>query len=157
MSGDIEPLEPTVWFSQIAKLLDRIQDMGRDSPDVVLRQAMHLVHLTPRPLRETVRMSSDEVAIERMLDYGAYASAVLCILAPPITYTLNREEADQYSATVSCTNSLSRGHGESSTAEIALLIGWCRFLLELRSKGQQPSGPDQHIWQSAQPPRSTSH
>lgn len=157
MTDDIEPLEPTLWFSQIEKLLVRASMLGDEQPDAMLRHAMRLTQLAPRPLRDTVRTFADEETIEQMLDCKGFTSAVIAIMPPPMTFTLTQQRADVYVSSVSSSNSQCRGEGEARRAEMALLIGWCGFLLELREQERLFTGPSPRISQSAQRQPSTEH
>ncbi|MBL4858828.1 MAG: hypothetical protein JKY36_06505 [Erythrobacter sp.] len=157
MKNDIEPLEPNLWFNRIEKLLDRSSSFESEDPGALVRQAMHVAQLTPRPLRDTVRFSSEEVTIEEMLECGAFLSAMAALLSPPVTYTLTRRGVGKYVAAVSCPDSRCRGQGESNSAEKALLTGWCQFLLDLKRQSQFAFNQSLHISQSAQHQQLTEH
>lgn len=157
MSDDIEPLEPTLWFSQIEKLVHRASKSGDAQVDTLLRRAMHLTTLAPRPLRDTVRPFTNEDSIEIMLDCKAFPSVAMALMPPPMTFTLKQMKTGAYVASVSSSISVCRGKGKASTAEKALLIGWGSFLLELREQALLLTRPPQRIWQSAQRQRSTEH
>lgn len=157
MKNDIEPLEPNLWFNRIERLLDRSRSFENDAPCALFRQAMHVAQLAPWPLRDTVRFSSEEVTIEQMLECGAFLSAMAALLSAPVTYTLRRRGVGKYVAAVSCLNSPCRGKGESNSAEKALLIGWCQFLLDLKRQSHLSFSQPLHISRSAQHQRLTEH
>ena len=157
MKNEIEPLEPNLWFNRIERLLDRSRSFENEAPCALLRQAMHVAQLAPRPLRDTVGFPSEEVAIEQMLECGAFLSAMAALLGPPVTYTLSRRGVAEYVAAVSCLNSRCRGKGESNSAEKALLIGWCQLLLDLKRESHLSFSQSLHISQSAQPRPWTEH
>lgn len=157
MSDDIEPLEPTLWFLQIEKLLVCASSVGEEQPDAMLRRALQLTQLAPRPLRDTVRTFTDEESIERMLDSGAFTSAAMALMPLPMTFTLKQTKTGAYVASVSSSTSVCRGKGKAPTAAKALLIGWCSFLLELREQGLLITRPSPRISRSAQHQRLTEH
>lgn len=157
MPDDIEPLEPTMWFSQIEKLLDRARRLEEDQPNALLRQALQLARLVPRPLRDTVGTTADDATLEQMLDSNAFTSAAIAIMPPPMAFTLKQRRPDGYLAYVSCSNSQCCGRGKSRSAATALLIGWCSFLLALRKEALLFTGPTQHILRSEQRQRPIEH
>ncbi len=157
MKNDIEPLEPNLWFNLIEKLLDRGSSLESEAPSALLRQAMHVAQLAPRPLRDTVRIFTDEESIERMLDSGAFTSAAMALMPLPMTFTLKQTKTGAYVASVSSSTSVCRGKGKAPTAAKALLIGWCSFLLELREQGLLITRPSPRISRSAQHQRLTEH
>lgn len=157
MKNDIEPLEPNLWFNLIEKLLDRGSSLESEAPSALMRQAMHVAQLAPRPLRDTVRTFTDEVSIERMLDSGAFTSAAMALMPLPMTFTLKQTKTGAYVASVSSSTSVCRGKGKAPNAAKALLIGWCSFLLELREQGLLITRPSPRISRSAQRQRLTEH
>lgn len=157
MKNDIEPLEPNLWFNLIEKLLDRGSSLESETPSALLRQAMHVAQLAPRPLRDTVRTFTDEEFIERMLDSGAFTAAAMALMPLPMTFMLKQTKTGAYLASVSCSNSECRGKGKARSPEKALLIAWCSFLLELREQALQLTGQSPHISRSVQRQQLTEH
>lgn len=157
MKTDIEPLEPTTWFIQIEKLLNSTLKLDGQGPDAVLRHAVHLTQLTPRPLQSIIRLQVEEETIEDMLDCSAYASAIMMILSPPIEYKLEQTGSGKYLASVSCPNSPCSGQGEAPTIEEALLYGWCRCILDMRRRAGQSNHRVPHRSRYEQHRRSTEH
>ena len=90
---EIEPLDAILWFKQAEKLLAKLDGVESDEQlSEVLRQAYHLLQLTPRPLRQFLRVNLDEATFDDMLEVGAGDAAALALVRVPLGLDLVRRE-----------------------------------------------------------------
>lgn len=84
----IEPLEPELWFQALERLSSR--QPAAESAEVahMLRHALHLVQLTPGPLKGIVQCHASESRFEEFLDCGALDSAAIALIGSPMCFEL---------------------------------------------------------------------
>ncbi|HVT54952.1 MAG TPA: hypothetical protein VHD34_02725 [Xanthobacteraceae bacterium] len=85
----IEPLDPELWFQALERLSSRISASNDNDVESMLRHALHLVQLTPGPLKGVVRCEIGEDAFEAFLERGAFDSAAIALVGSPMCYELN--------------------------------------------------------------------
>jgi hypothetical protein len=88
-SSGIEPLDPELWFQALERLSRRLSASNDNDVESMLRHALHLVQLTPGPLKGVVRCEIGEQAFEEFLARGAFDSAAIALVASPMSYELN--------------------------------------------------------------------
>ena len=154
---EIEPLEPDIWFAQIAALGMRIEALGDQAPDAVIRKAFYLAQLAPEPLRPLLGGELDEDRLELLLSCEAYDQAALLVIGPVVTFSLEKAAgAVRFNAQIALLPDAAPGRGAGQTGAAALLGGWIRcfsFLSELSIS----SSPGPHRYRSERRPRSTEH
>lgn len=125
----IEPLQPELWFEQIRTIAARISRLDGEAPDAVIRKAYFLVQLAPTPLRDVISCLTEEAAFERMLENGAYDSAVAALICPPAGFEISREPGqDAVKAVVRLPGDAGTGESGGKTIALALLAAWSRCL-----------------------------
>lgn len=156
----IEPLDPETWFERLEKLLDEARSGQGTSEGTLVRQACYLVKLAPGPFADLVPTGLGEAELEKMLDCGAYESAVMVLVGPKTTFTVRKDAGrKEVSATMSLEPELAPGHGSHPSCAKAMLQAWVRCLaitagIELPGDVRNP-GPRK--FRSGWPPSSTEH
>lgn len=147
LDGEIEALAPGHWFAALERLSRRQADATGGTVETLLRHAFHLTQLTPAALRTVVRCELDEDEFEASLACGAFASAALALMAPPIGFTLRCAPGNRtrmFQASVRLPGQANPPVDLSSENPACALLGaWVRALLALRqqSDGDRPEGP----------------
>lgn len=136
--NDIEPLETSLWFDHVGKLLKRVHQENKDDCEPLLRKAFYLLQLTPTPIKGLLPCSVREETVEAYLGCGAYLSAALALLKDAEEVTLSRgTQSGAYTAAVTFGRSAC---GEASDREPAkaLLGAWCKAALSLSVTPYEP-------------------
>jgi hypothetical protein len=154
---EIEPLEPHLWFDEIAALGARIEALGEQVPDAVIRKAFYLAQLAPEPLRPLFGAELREDRLELLLDCEAHEQAALLLISPSGTFSLERAaRADHFSAQITLLPDALPGRGVGHTAATALLAAWVACFSSLAELCSN-SGPGPYRSRFEQPPQSTEH
>jgi hypothetical protein len=131
MADYVEPLEPTVWFSRI----DKIASGGLLSVEHCLRHAMHLLLLTPLPLRPNVGLAIKEDVFEAFLEAGDFDAAAKHLIAQPAALSVNASDgAKRIDATIRCSVLNRTIVGRGDTVAAAVLDAWTSCLLTVRAE-----------------------
>ena len=162
MVDDIEPLEPALWFGALKKLALLLDETtGNEELERLLRHAYHLLQLTPRPLRLSIKSDLSESKFERLLEDRAFKAAAKARVGQPMTYAVTRLKSDLFEAKVSLPRQTGSVAVRSDDFATALLAGWARCLiaLEARSVTLQTEyyRPIQHEARSGPHPRQIAH
>lgn len=145
MPQNSEPLDPETWFNQIERVAKTLSEMDGESPDACIRRAFHIANLAPAPLRPFVKITLEEEVLERLLECGAYASAVVSLLHRDMGLTIARLPTSQeYRADVSLPHEEASGKGQHDSLEKAVLEAWAKCLLALREAASTPIDQGQH-------------
>jgi hypothetical protein len=121
----IEPMEPSIWFERLGKLLASAVEKGAASPESVIRQAFHLVKLAPGPFREILPIDLDEERMERLLGCGGYESAVMALIGDRTTFSVHKVAGEQtVTAALSLDPHAQAGLGAHSSCAKAMLQAW---------------------------------
>ena len=155
-----EPLDPATWFMRLEKLLADARSGQETSEGSLIRQACYLVKLAPGPFAELVPRELDEAELEKMLDCGAYESAVMVLVGHKATFTVHKHAGKkEVAATMSLEPGLAPGEGSHPSCAKAMLQAWVRCLAitagielpdEFRNRGRRKS-------RSGSLPSSTEH
>lgn len=164
-SQDIEPLEPELWFHAVERLSRRISPPNDNDVQSMLRHALHLVQLTPGPLKGLVRCEIGEDAFEDFLDRGALDSAAIALVGSPMCYELSSgldRGQKAIAAKVWLPNQTGRPNPASAESVATALLGaWAACLVALRQQSlhQRNSDPRQfpHIVQPERHPKLSGH
>jgi hypothetical protein len=143
-----EPLEPELWFSAVERLSRKLSASNDSDVESMLRHALHLLQLTPGPLKGLVRCEIGEEAFEQFLEQGAFDSAALALVGSPMCYEMGTSlnggarliEARAWLPGQS-------GRPSSASAEslaVALLAAWSACLVALRRRSLAPAGSTLH-------------
>ena len=57
---EFEPLEPSLWFDEFRRIIDRVTALEGEAPDAIIRKTYYLAVLAPEPLRPLINMSISE-------------------------------------------------------------------------------------------------
>jgi len=147
-SQDSEPLEPELWFSALERLSKKLSASNDNDVESMLRHALHLLQLTPGPLKGLVRCEIGEEAFEQFLEQGAFDSATLALVGAPMCYemssTLNGGER-----LIEARAWLPGQSGQPSAASaqslaVALLGAWSACLVALRRRSLESADATLH-------------
>lgn len=155
-SSDIEPLEPELWFQAIERLSNKISASDDNDVPSMLRHALHLVQLTPGPLRGTVRCEISEENFEEFLECGALASAATALIGSPMCYAIDcdlRAGMRVIEAKAWLSGQAARPQGVSGDSVAAALLGaWTGCLIALRRRSLAPEDSVPHQFPHKAPP-----
>lgn len=160
MTRAIQPLDLVTWFGRLAKLLEQAEDRDVASQHSVIRQAYHLVRLAPEPFRGSLPVDLEEHRVESMLDCDAYESAVMALLGPETSFTVQKDAGvDEMSVVMSVDARSAPGHGRHQSGAKAMVQAWIRCLantagVRLPESSMNP-GPRKS--RCGSPPSSTAH
>ena len=156
----IEPLDPQTWLNRLVKLHGDAFGAEKTAPESLVRQAYHLIKLAPGPFRDVLPIDLDEAAIERLLDCGAFESAVMALLGQKASFSVHRDaDASQFTAEVALDPKTSPGIGKHQNCAKAVLCAWVCSLTDIAGV-EKPDGarsPSHRKSQSGSPPSSTAH
>ncbi len=135
---DIEPLAPEPWFGALQRLTERQRASGPQAVESMLRHGFHLVQLTPGPLKDIVRCETSEASFETLLGKGAFDSAAIALVSPPLCYEIRGtcvQGQRRVRACVKLVEMESRTSDASGDTVAGALVGaWSSFLVELRRR-----------------------
>lgn len=141
--ADIEPLEPAVWFGAIKKLAVRQAAMMEEDLERLLRHAYHLVQLTPRPLRDTIRTELSETRFEELLQCEAFESAAIGLVGP-LSFDVSASESELVEAQVRLPDQVETIPVRSSNFASAMLGAWAQCLIALEARSLKPHAENLH-------------
>lgn len=147
-SPGIEPLDPELWFQAIERLSTRLSASNDNDVESMLRHALHLVQLTPGPLKGVVRCEIGEDAFEEFLARAAFDSAAIALVGSPMCYELScnleagRRVIEARAWIPTQTAQPSPAAGESLAS--ALLGAWSGCLVALRRRSLESEAPVLH-------------
>ena len=127
-----EPLHPETWFARLQRLADAIEDLDNAKSENLIRQAYHIVQLTPAPLRHLFRTPLGEDELESLLKCEAYESAIFELLSPPLAIEISRDlHSKKIHAKIAIDDEEVCGSGAHSSAAKAALSAWTKCLVKL--------------------------
>jgi hypothetical protein len=132
--NEIEALDAETWFRTIEKLSRRLAQAEDGYLLPSLRQAFHLVQLTPRPLRCAISCNLGELAFEALLEAQATESAAQALVGPAMIYTLSAQSSGEFEATVTLAKTERLTPVRADSAAAALLVAWTNYLLGLKAQ-----------------------
>lgn len=142
---DIEPLAPEPWFGALQRLTERQRASGPQAVESLLRHGFHLVQLAPGPLKDIVRCETSEASFEILLDKGAFDSAAIALVSPPLCYEIRGtcvQGRRRVQARVNLAEAETRRCDASGDTIAGALVGaWSSFLVELRRRSLADPGP----------------
>ena len=152
--NDIEPLEARTWFGAIRALERRWGQHSNGDQERLLRHAYHLVQLTPRPLRQTIRADLAEAEFERLLQCRAFESAAIGLIGFPMTLSASRLGMAVWEARARMPDQSDANAARADSFASAVVGAWthCLVALEERSIRQrvETDRPDPRRVPSAQ-------
>ena len=127
-----EPLHPETWFSRLQKLADLVDDLDNAESEMMIRQAFHIVHLTPAPLRHLFKTDLDDAELEGLLRCEAYESAIFRLLGPPLALEISRGlHSDDVHAKIEIDDGEVCGGGAHPNVTKASIAAWTKCLVKL--------------------------
>ena len=152
----VEPLEPALWLAALRKLASRVatDDSGIEE---LLRHALHLLQLTPEPLRGVLPHGLDEASFEHQLECRAFESAALALMGPHMALELTRIPAQAFIAKAWLSEDSRSISVTSPRAASALLGAWCSALFGLSAPRSATPGRDSPRAQFSLPPLHSEH
>lgn len=132
--GDVEPLEPGLWFRAIRKLVQSLDTPATHKLECRLRHAYHLLQLTPRPLRDVIRSEVSEVELEQLLRAAAFESVADRLVGEPLTYIVRRLSSGLYEAQVRLPSQMEGTAARGPSFASALVGAWGKNLVSLEAR-----------------------
>lgn len=157
---DIEPLDPILWFRQLAKLSKEAAKPDGEASERLIRKAMHLAALAPGPVREFLPDAVDEAMLEEMIERGGHELAVLNFVGPKARVcTGSKTKRGGVEVAITLPQLQITGTGRHEDLAKATLGAWadCFLNLEKAAKEIKPPRPVPRIFRSAQLRASTEH
>ena len=138
-TGSPEPLHPEAWFSSLRRLADAVDNLDSADSEMLLRQAYHIVRLTPAPLRSFFKTKLSEADLESLLTCKAYESAIFGLLGPPLALDISRDlHSHEVRATVAIDDDEVCGSGAHHSAAKAALSAWAKCVVKLSEVATRP-------------------
>ena len=128
MTGEIEPLDPHLWFERI----EMISNGELQQIENALRHAGHLAQLAPIAFRTHVGLSIAEAEFEALLESGDFDAAARC-LQPGVSYLEPQAQGLRVSVAIKSLLLERTFEGRGETLASAILSAWTASLLALRS------------------------
>ena len=133
-----EPLHPETWFSRLHKLAELVEDLDGADCETLIRQAFHIVLLTPAPLRAQFRTDLDDEGLEALLKCKAYEAAVFRLVGPPLALEISRGlRSNEVHANIAIDEDAVCGSGAHVTVTKAVLAAWTKCLVKLSDVARQ--------------------
>ena len=141
---DIEPLETATWFGELEKLARPRATPTNAALARLLRRAFHLLQLTPRPLRGTIRSDLTEERLEALLAVDAFDSAAIGLVGQPIAFGIFTAEPGLFEAHIRLPNQLEPTSVRAPILAAAVLDAWLKSLIALKDRALTPRTENPH-------------
>lgn len=131
MANEVEPLSAGLWFQR----LEVVARGELGSLQKSLRHTYHLVQLTPRQFRRSVRPKVDEKDFEALLEAEDFQAAASRLIEYPSSPSLLGGDTAAFEAALSCVRCALIFNSTGSSAGSAALACWLNYLARLPNEG----------------------